>query len=113
MLRQVWPLFSPVAFANPNATAEILEKRMQLRAQLEALVDQMLDGRILLDEAIAEFEKLYIQRAYDRNRKHISRTANVLGVHRNTISKRVSSYLSQDRDRSPRNSKSRSSGRSH
>ncbi len=86
---------------------------MQLRAQLEALVDEMLDGRILLDEAMAEFEKLYIQRAYARNRKHITHTADVLGVHRNTISKRVSTYRSQERDGSPRNSKPRSARRSH
>ena len=86
---------------------------MQLRAQLEALVDEMLDGRILLDEALAEFEKLYIQKAYVRNRKHITRTADVLGVHRNTISKRVSSYSSQERAHPLRHLKPRSSRRSH
>jgi len=31
---------------------------MQLHSKLEALIDEMLDGRILLDEAVAEFEKL-------------------------------------------------------
>ncbi len=52
----------------------------------------MLDGRILLDEAVAEFEKIYIQKALARNRDHLSKTANALGIHRNTLSKRVASY---------------------
>ena len=30
---------------------------MQMRTQLEALIEEMLDGQILLDEAVAEFEK--------------------------------------------------------
>jgi len=70
---------------------------MQIRAKLETLVDDMLDGHILLDEAIAEFEKIYIQRALERHRDHLSRTARVLGIHRNTLSKRVAHYQKQNR----------------
>lgn len=65
---------------------------MQIRPRLEALIDDMLDGRIMLDEAMAEFEQLYIEKAYLRNKEHISQTAAALGIHRNTISKRVNSY---------------------
>jgi DNA-binding NtrC family response regulator len=57
----------------------------------------MLDGHIMLGEALDEFEKLYIQKAFNRNRKRISRTAAALGIHRNTISKRVQSYRSAER----------------
>jgi len=70
---------------------------MQIRPQLEAVIDAMLDGHIMLGEALDEFEKLYIQKAFTRNRKRISRTAAVLGIHRNTISKRVQSYRSAER----------------
>src|SRR5437879_13191821 len=70
---------------------------MQIRPRLEAIIDDMLDGRILLSEALDEFEKLYIQKAYTRNRKRISHTAAALGIHRNTISKRVNSYRAQER----------------
>ena len=63
-----------------------------MRDQMENLINEMLDGHILLDEAITEFEKLYIQRALERHSGHISKTANALGIHRNTLSKRVSSY---------------------
>ncbi len=63
-----------------------------MRARLEALIDEMLDGKILLAEAVSEFEKLYIKKALSRNHDHLSRTAKALGIHRNTISKRVSEY---------------------
>jgi DNA-binding NtrC family response regulator len=69
---------------------------MQMRARLEALIDEMLDGQIMLDEAVAEFEKLYIQKALARHKEHLSRTAHILGIHRNTLSKRVSTYRKQE-----------------
>ncbi|HEX8176348.1 MAG TPA: helix-turn-helix domain-containing protein [Pyrinomonadaceae bacterium] len=68
-----------------------------MRARLEALIDEMLDGQIMLDEALAEFEKLYIQKALTRQKEHLSRTASVLGIHRNTLSKRVATYRTQER----------------
>ncbi|MEP7213210.1 MAG: helix-turn-helix domain-containing protein [Acidobacteriota bacterium] len=66
-----------------------------MRKKMEALVGEMLDGRILLDEAICEFEKLYIQTALARNAAHLSKTAAALGIHRNTLSKRVALYETQ------------------
>jgi len=80
---------------------------MQIRPQLEAVIDAMLDGHIMLGEALEEFEKLYIQKAFSRNKKRISHTADALGAHRNTISKRVNSYRSQERrlHSNPRNHK--------
>lgn len=59
---------------------------------MESLIVEMLDGRILLDEAITEFEKIYIQKALERNSDHLSKTAAALGIHRNTLSKRVAGY---------------------
>ena len=68
-----------------------------MRARLEALIDEMLDGNILLSEAVSEFEKLYIKKALSRNKQHLSKTAKALGIHRNTISKRVADYQKVDR----------------
>ncbi len=65
---------------------------MQIRTRMENLIDEMLDGQILLNEAMSEFEKLYIQKALMRNDKHLSKTADALGIHRNTLSKRVTTY---------------------
>lgn len=65
---------------------------MQMREQMESLVDEMLDGQILLNEAMAEFEKIYIQNALNRCDHHLIKTAEILGIHRNTLSKRVAAY---------------------
>jgi transcriptional regulator with PAS, ATPase and Fis domain len=65
---------------------------MQIKTRMEQLIEEMLDGQILLSEAISEFEKLYIQRALTRNSEHLSQTAAALGIHRNTLSKRVTAY---------------------
>lgn len=65
---------------------------MNMRVRLEALIEEMLDGHILLEEALREFEKLYIKKALTRNHEHLSNTATALGVHRNTVSKRVAAY---------------------
>ncbi len=70
---------------------------MQMRPRLEALIDEMLNGQIQLDEALAEFERVYIQRALARHGNHLTNTARVLGIHRNTLSKRVSTYEMQQR----------------
>ena len=67
-----------------------------MRARLESLVDEMLEGHILLDEALSEFEKLYIKKALAKNKQHLSNTALVLGIHRNTLAKRVATYKRQD-----------------
>jgi DNA-binding NtrC family response regulator len=56
----------------------------------------MLEGHILLDEALSEFEKLYIKKALARHNQHLSKTAVVLGIHRNTLAKRVATYKKQD-----------------
>ena len=68
-----------------------------MRARLEALIEEMLDGHILLAEALSEFEKVYIKKALVRNKSNLTKTANALGVHRNTIAKRVTFYQRQER----------------
>lgn len=68
--------------------------------RLENLVEEMLEGQILLEEAIAEFEKLYIKKALARHKQHLSKTAAVLGIHRNTLSKRVAAYHQKEKSNS-------------
>lgn len=63
-----------------------------MRERMEVLIDEMIDGKILLREALDEFEKVFIQRALDRNDLHISNTSETLGIHRNTVAKKLASY---------------------
>ena len=62
----------------------------------------MLDGHILLAEAVSEFEKLYIKKALARNKEHLSKTAKALGIHRNTLSKRVADLPTAETTTDPR-----------
>ena len=66
--------------------------------RLEHLIDEMLEGQVLLDEALSEFEKLYIKKALAKHKRHLTKTAAVLGIHRNTLSKRVATYEKQERN---------------
>ena len=63
-----------------------------MRDQLEALVGQMVERGILFDEAVAEFEKKFIRRALDRTHGNQSRAAIALGIHRNTLSRKIGVY---------------------
>ncbi len=63
-----------------------------MKLQIENLVEEMLDGSILLTEATEEFEKIFITKALERNGKRISKTASQIGIHRNTLSKRLADY---------------------
>jgi DNA-binding protein Fis len=63
-----------------------------LKDQLEALVGQMVERGIQFDEAINEFEKKFIKRVLDRSRGNQSRAARMLGIHRNTLSRKIGLY---------------------
>ena len=52
----------------------------------------MVDRGILLDEAVHEFEKKFIKRVLDRLNGNQSRAAKILGIHRNTLSRKVGEY---------------------
>ena len=82
-----------------------------MRKRMESLIGEMLDGRILLDEALTEFEKIYIQKALERNAKHLTKTATALGIHRNTLSKRVAGYNGKVKANGKAAAKKRSTGK--
>ena len=63
-----------------------------MKDQLEALVNQMVERGILFDEAIGEFEKRFIKRVLDRAEGNQSRAAQILGIHRNTLSRKMDEY---------------------
>jgi len=70
-----------------------------VKDQLEALIGQMVDRGILFDEAITEFEKKFIRRALDRSNGNQSRAARLLGIHRNTLSRKMGLYKLEHRRR--------------
>ena len=60
-----------------------------MKEKLESLVTEMIERRIYLDEAVNEFERKFIQAALTKTRGNQTRAAEFLGVHRNTLSRKI------------------------
>lgn len=71
-----------------------------MKEQLESLVSLMVERGILFEEAVGEFEKRFIKRVLDRANGNQSRAAQLLGIHRNTLSRKIDEYKLDHRGRS-------------
>ena len=63
-----------------------------MRDQLDKLVQEMLEKGILYDDARREFEKMFISRALQRTKGNVGDAADILGLHRNTVARKMSEY---------------------
>ena len=63
-----------------------------MRDQLDKLVQEMLEKGILYDDARREFEKMFISRALQRTKGNVGEAADKLGLHRNTVARKMSEY---------------------
>jgi DNA-binding NtrC family response regulator len=63
-----------------------------VRDQMEKLVQEMLDKGVLYDDARREFEKMFIARALQRSKGGVGEAAELLGLHRNTVARKMSEY---------------------
>jgi DNA-binding protein Fis len=63
-----------------------------LRDQLERLVREMVDKGILFEDALRAFEKTFVAEVLARSDGTLSRAARTLGVHRNTLRRKVTEY---------------------
>jgi DNA-binding NtrC family response regulator len=51
-----------------------------------------LKGRLTLDEGRRAFESRFIQQVLDSTDGHVSRAAERLGMHRNTLARKIEEY---------------------
>ena len=63
-----------------------------MKEKLESLVAEMIERRIYLDEAMDEFEKRFIQNALNKTGGNQTKAAQVLGVHRNTLNRKIAQH---------------------
>ena len=63
-----------------------------MKNEMEQLIDRMINGGILFEEALQEFEKQFILKMLTRHNNNLSKASLALGIHRNTLSKRVDLY---------------------
>jgi transcriptional regulator with PAS, ATPase and Fis domain len=66
-----------------------------VKHQLEELVTEMVEKGILFADAKREFEKRFIARVLQRHRGNLSRAAQDLKIHRNTLGKKIEEYKLQ------------------
>jgi DNA-binding NtrC family response regulator len=59
---------------------------------MERLISEMLDKGLSYEDARREFEKLFIARALQRSRGNLGAAADMLGLHRNTVSRKMAEY---------------------
>jgi DNA-binding NtrC family response regulator len=63
-----------------------------VRDQIERLVSEMLDKGVFYGDARREFEKMFIARALQRSRGNLGGAADMLGLHRNTVARKIAEY---------------------
>ncbi len=65
---------------------------MPMREQLERLVDEMVTKGIRYDEAQREFEKKFIMHVLKKADGNLGKAADLLGIHRNTLARKMAEY---------------------
>ena len=60
--------------------------------RLERLVEEMVDRGVQFDDAVKEFEKRFIARMLGQCDGSLSKTADALHMHRNTLTRKMGEY---------------------
>jgi DNA-binding NtrC family response regulator len=66
---------------------------LRLKERLENLCREMVEKGILYSEAMEQFERCFISEVLRKNDGNLLRTASRLGIHRNTLSKKVKLHI--------------------
>jgi DNA-binding protein Fis len=62
---------------------------LRLKDRLQAICVDMIDHGILFHEAAGQFEMTFLTEVVRRNDGNLLRAAEVLGIHRNTLAKKI------------------------
>ena len=65
---------------------------MVLKDQLERLVDEMVARGVCFEDARREFEKKFISNVLTKADGNLCQAADVRGIHRNTLSRKIAEY---------------------
>jgi len=60
--------------------------------RLEKLVEEMVEKGVQFEDAVREFEKRFIARVLGRFDGSVTKTADALGMHRNTLTRKMGEY---------------------
>ena len=60
--------------------------------RLEKLVEEMVERGVLFNDAVREFEKRFIARVLSHSDGSLTKASDALGIHRNTLSRKMEAY---------------------
>ena len=60
--------------------------------RLEKVVEEMVDKGVQFEDAIREFERRFIVRVLGSCEGSLTKTADALGIHRNTLTRKMGEY---------------------
>jgi DNA-binding NtrC family response regulator len=60
--------------------------------RLEKLVEEMVTNGVHFEDAVREFEKRFIARVLGGCSGSLTKTADTLGIHRNTLSRKIAEH---------------------
>jgi DNA-binding NtrC family response regulator len=60
--------------------------------RLEKLVEEMVDRGVYFEDAVHEFEKRFIAKVLGHCDGSLTKTADTLGMHRNTLTRKMGEY---------------------
>ena len=63
-----------------------------MREQLERLVDEMVTKGVRFEDAQREFEKKFIAQVLSKSDGNVCKAADLLGMHRNTLSRKMAEH---------------------
>jgi DNA-binding NtrC family response regulator len=63
-----------------------------MNEKLERLIEEMVAKEIRFGDAIREFERRFISRVLAESDGNLSKAADILGMHRNTLSRKMAEH---------------------
>ena len=63
-----------------------------MKDQMDRLVLEMVNAGVFFQDAVSEFEKKYIRKVLENSAGNQSRAAKALGIHRNTLGRKMEEY---------------------
>jgi DNA-binding NtrC family response regulator len=85
---------------------------MTVKDQVERLISDMVNAGVFFQDAVSEFEKKYIRKVLELSGGNQSKAAKALGIHRNTLGRKMEEYHLTSKNGLPRATRAARNGRS-
>ena len=60
-----------------------------MKEQMDLLISQLVERGVTYEDAVSEFEKRFIRKMLEKSNGNRSRAAHAMGIHRNTLSRKM------------------------